>query len=160
MSKISILTGQTSSHARHDVQAQSSSAVILSKTFEVFTCKSIGVDTVAGTGGEPDSDITCPTLRIISLGSSGLPVKLAGQTEVHLPQTVQASRSTSCFHEKFSITSTPTVSISSASRRFPISFIAPLGLSLGLRNMLTGEVMICLSFDCGREIRKTKKEIT
>jgi len=107
-----MFTGQTSSQARHDVQAQSSSDVILSNTFEVLTCKSIGVVTVAGTAGEPDSDITCPTLRIISLGSKGFPVKFAGQTEVHLPQTVQASRSTSCFHEKFSITSTPTVSIS------------------------------------------------
>ena len=84
---------------------------------------------------------------MISRGSSGFPVKLAGQTDVHLPHTVHASKSTSCFHEKFSITSAPTVSMSYASNRFPISFITPFGRSLVLRNIFTGEVMICLSFD-------------
>ena len=49
MSKISIFTGQISSQARHEVHAHNSSGVILSNTFAVLTCKSTGVDTVAGT---------------------------------------------------------------------------------------------------------------
>ena len=141
----------------HDVHAQSSSGVILSKTLADFTLRSTGVDTVVGTEGFPLSDITCPTFNIISLGSNGFPVRLAGQTDVHRPQIVHASRSRSCFQVKFSISSAPTVSISSASIRFPISFIAPLGLSFGLKNIFVGEVIMCLNFDCGRTIRKTKK---
>ena len=157
LSRISIFTGQISSQALQDVHAQSSSGVIRSNTLDDFTFKSIGVDTVAGTAGSPLSDITCPTFNIISRGSRGLPVRFAGQTDVHLPQTVQASKSSSCFHVKFSINSAPTVSISSASIRFPMSLIAPFGLSFGLKNIFDGEVTICLNFDCGKTSKNTKK---
>ena len=58
LSKISIFTGQISSQALHEVQAHNSSGVTLSNTLEVFTLRSIGVVTVAGTGGSPVSDIT------------------------------------------------------------------------------------------------------
>ena len=58
LSNISIFTGQISSHALHDVQAQSSSGVTLSNTLDVLTFKSIGVVTVEGTAGFPVSDIT------------------------------------------------------------------------------------------------------
>ena len=157
MSKISIFTGQISSHALQEVQAQSSSGVIRSNTLDDFTFKSIGVDTVVGTAGFPVSDITCPTFKIISRGSNGFPVRLAGQTEVQRPHTVHASRSKSCFHVKFSINSAPTVSISSASIRFPISLIAPFGLSFGLKYIFTGDVIMCLNFDCGSTSKNTKK---
>ena len=160
LSKISIFTGQISSQALHEVQAHNSSGVTLSNTLEVFTLRSIGVVTVAGTGGSPVSDITWPTLRIISLGSNGLPVKFAGHTEVHLPHTVQASKSTSCFQVKFSISSTPTLSISSNSIRLPMSFMAPFGRSFGLKYIFTGEVTMWRSLDWGRTIKNIKKEIT
>ena len=142
LSRISILTGHISSQALQEVQAHNSSEVILSKTFDEFTFKGPGVVIVAGTGGSPDSDITCPTFKIISLGSSDFPVWFAGHTEVHLPQTVQASKSISCFQVKWSINSVPTLSISSASSKFPISLIAPLCLSLGDMNILIGDVMM------------------
>ena len=51
LSKISIFTGQISSHALQEVQAQSSSEVILSKTLSEFTRNGPGVETVAGTAG-------------------------------------------------------------------------------------------------------------
>ena len=129
-------------------------------TFDELTFKGPGVVIVAGTGGSPYSDITCPTFKIISLGSSDFPVWFAGHTEVHLPQTVQASKSISCFQVKWSIISVPTLSMSSASNKFPISLIAPLCLSLGDMNILIGEVKICLNLDKGIAIRKTKKETT
>ena len=160
LSKISIFTGQISSQALQEVQAQSSSEVILSKTLSEFTRKGPGVETVAGTAGWPDSDITCPTFNIISLGSKDLPVWFAGHTDVHLPQTVHASRSINCFQVKWSIISVPTLSISSASKRLPINFIAPLGLSFGDINIFIGDVNMCLSLDNGIAIRNTKKETT
>ena len=58
------------------------------------------------------------------------------------------------------MTSVPTLSISSASRRLPINFIAPLGLSLGDMNIFIGEVKMCLSFDNGIAIKNTKNETT
>ena len=125
-----------------------------------LTLKGPGVETVAGTAGCPDSDITCPTFKIISLGSKDLPVWFAGQTEVQRPQTVQASKSINCFQVKWSTISAPTVSMSSASSKLPINFIAPFGLSFGDINMLIGEVNMCLNFDSGIAIRKTKKDKT
>ena len=56
--------------------------------------------------------------------------------------------------------SVPTLSISSASKRLPINFIAPLGLSLGDINIFIGDVNMCLSLDNGIAIRNTKKETT
>ena len=53
LSKISIFTGQISSHALHDVHAQSSSEVIRSKTLSEFTFNTFGVVTVVVTEGSP-----------------------------------------------------------------------------------------------------------
>ena len=74
LSKISIFTGQISSQALQDVQAHSSSEVIRSNTLSEFTFNTFGVEIVVVTAGSPDSDITCPTFNIISLGSRDFPV--------------------------------------------------------------------------------------
>ena len=58
LSRISIFTGHISSQALQDVHAQSSSEVILSNTLSELTLRGPGVETVAGTAGCPDSDIT------------------------------------------------------------------------------------------------------
>src|SRR5437763_11880997 len=91
LSRISMLTGQISSHALQLVQAQISSGVIRSNTELAVTVSSGSWPTIGETG-EPgcDSDITCPTFSTISRGSSGLPVACAGHTLVHRPHTVQA----------------------------------------------------------------------
>src|SRR5215210_2319058 len=92
LSRISMFTGQISSHALHDVHAQISSALTRSKTELADTVHSASWPTTGETG-PPGwvAAITCPTLRTISRGSRGLPVAWAGQTLVHRPQTVHAS---------------------------------------------------------------------
>src|SRR3954469_20862468 len=97
LSRISMLTGQISSQALHEVHAQISSGVIRSNSDDDSMVTS-GSRAIGGdTAGEPDAAITSPVLRTISRGSSGLPVAWAGQTLVHLPHMVQASVSSSCF---------------------------------------------------------------
>src|SRR5438876_8424646 len=92
LSRISMLTGQISSHALHDVQAQISSGEIRSNTLSADTVSSGSCPTTGDTGVRGWlSAITWPTFSTISLGSRGLPVAFAGQTLVHRPQTVHAS---------------------------------------------------------------------
>src|SRR6476469_7359039 len=89
LSRISMLTGQISSQALHDVHAQISSAEIRSNTESAAIVISESCP-MTGDTGPPGcvAAITLPTLVTISRGSSGLPVACAGQTEVHRPQIV------------------------------------------------------------------------
>src|SRR6476620_12774286 len=139
LSRISMLTGQISSQALQEVQAQISSGVIRSNSefdeIVISESRSIGGDTF----GEPDAAMTSPVLSTISRGSSGLPVAWAGQTLVHRPHIVQASVSRSCFQVKSSTVDAPKLS-SSVSMRFGMGFIAPLGRSRSRRYMLSGDV--------------------
>ena len=96
---------------------------------------------------------TSPTFITISRGSSGFPVVLAGHTLVQRPHTVQASVSKICFQVRSDTTEALIDSMSVASIRFGSSFIAPLGRSRGARNMLAGEVSMCLSLVVGRITR-------
>src|SRR4051812_27240780 len=98
-----MLTGQISSQALQVVQAQTSSAVIRSRTAPADTVISESRVTGGGTLGLAVAAMTSPILRTISRGSSGLPVLLAGHTDVQRPQIVQASVSMSCFQVKSSI---------------------------------------------------------
>src|SRR5581483_10774719 len=92
LSRISMLTGQISSHALHDVHAQISSAEMRSNTESAVTVSSASWPTTGDTGPSGAvAAITWPTLRTISRGSRGLPVACAGQTDVHRPHTVHAS---------------------------------------------------------------------
>ena len=84
-------TGQTCSQARQVVQAHSSAAVIRSNTESEVTLIPASTPTGGDTTGEPLRAMTSPSLSTISRGSRGLPVWLAGHTEVQRPQMVQAS---------------------------------------------------------------------
>src|SRR5262245_55531806 len=98
LSRISMLTGQISSHALQDVHDQISSGVIRSKTESAVTVISRSTPIGGVTTGSPVAAITSPDFNTISRGSSGLPVAWAGHTDVHRPHIVQASRSSNCFH--------------------------------------------------------------
>src|SRR5881397_2716879 len=87
LSRISMLTGQISSHALHDVHAHSSSLVLRSNTELALMLTSRGAPTVGETTGSPVAAMTSPTFRTISRGSRGLPVARAGHTDVQRPQT-------------------------------------------------------------------------
>src|SRR5206468_2378398 len=140
LSRISMLTGQISSHALQDVHAQISSGVIRSNTFAADTVSSGSCPTTADTGVRGWlSAMTWPTFNTISLGSSGLPVALAGHTLVHRPHTVQASVSSSCFQVKSSTTEAPKLS-SDVSIKLGRGRMAPFGLSLSPRYMFSGDV--------------------
>src|SRR4051812_20124252 len=154
-----MLTGQISSHALHDVHAQSSSDVTRSNSEFADTVISASVPTGGETGGVPVAVMTSPTLSTISRGSSGLPVACAGHTDVQRPQIVHASVSNNCFHVKSSTTDAPNVS-SSVSIRFGIGFIAPLGRSLSRRYMFMGEVNMWRSFVVGRITRNAMNATT
>src|SRR3954471_19648707 len=156
LSRISMSTGQISSHALHDVHAQSSSAVTRSKSESAPTVMSRSTPTGGDTSGSPDGAMTSPTFSTISRGSSGLPVACAGHTEVHRPQIVHASVSNSCFQVKSSTVDAPKVS-RSVSIRFGMGFIAPLGRSLSFRYMFIGDVIMCLSLVVGRMIKNATK---
>src|SRR3977135_704856 len=153
LSRISMLTGQISSHALHVVQAQSSSEVMRSNTESAVMVMPRAVLTGGETTGSPVAAMTSPTFSTISRGSSGLPVACAGHTEVQRPQTVHASVSNSCFQVKSSTVAAPNVS-SSVSMRLGMGFIAPLGRSLSLRYMFIGDVIMCRNLVVGRMIRK------
>src|ERR671912_520021 len=126
LSRISMFTGQISSQALHDVQAQISSGVIRSNSESADTVISGSTPMGGDTGGVPVEAITSPVLSTISRGSSGLPVAWAGQTLVQRPHIVQASVSRSCFQVKSATVDAPKLS-SSVSIRFGSGFIAPLG---------------------------------
>ena len=139
-----MLTGQFSSQALHEVQAQISSLVMRSNSefaSTVISAVAISLSTPIGgvTTGVPERAMTSPVLSTISRGSSDLPVACAGQTAVHRPHIVQASVSISCFQVKSSMVAAPNDS-SSVSIRFGIGFMAPLGRSRSLRYMFAGEV--------------------
>src|ERR1700694_1429988 len=157
LSRISMFTGQISSHALHEVHAQISSGVIRSHTELAVTVSSVSLPTT-GEIGPPGwvAAMTWPTLRTISRGSSGLPVAWAGHTLVHRPQTVHASVSRSCFQVKSSMALAPKLS-RVVSVRFGSGFMAPLGRSLSRRYMLIGDVNMWRSLVVGRMIRKVAK---
>src|SRR5579863_3615164 len=159
LSRISMLTGQISSHALHEVHAQISSGVMRENTLSALTVSSGTWPTMGGTGGDPDSLITWPTLSTISRGSSGLPVACAGQTLVHRPHTVQASVSSSCFHVKSLTTLAPKLSMD-VSARLGSGFIAPLGRSRSERYMLIGDMNMWRSLVIGKIITNTKNAPT
>ena len=150
-------TGQISSHALHDVHAQSSSAVTRSKSESAPTVMSRSTPTGGDTCGSPDAAMTSPTFSTISRGSSGLPVACAGHTDVHRPQIVHASVSNSCFQVKSSTVEAPNVS-SSVSIRFGSGLIAPLGRSRSPRYMFMGDVIMWRSFVVGRITRKATND--
>src|SRR6478752_1354529 len=159
LSRISMFTGQISSHALHDVQDHSSSAVMRSKRLSAVTVISRSIPTGGDTGGVPVSAMTSPVLLTISRGSSGLPVACAGHTDVQRPQMVHASVSKSCFQVKSSTVDAPNVS-SSVSIRFGISRIAPLGRGRSFRYMFIGLVIMCRSIVVGRITRNARNAIT
>src|SRR4051812_44135709 len=105
LSRMSMLTGQMSSHALHDVHAQIFSDEMRLNTEPVDMVISASWPTTGET--EPDGCVaamTWPIFSTISRGSSGLPVACAGHTDVQRPHTVQASVSSNCFYVKSSIT--------------------------------------------------------
>src|SRR5262249_27719679 len=159
LSRISMFTGQISSHALQLVQAKSSSVVMRSNTLSAVTVMSETTPTGGDTTGEPVAAITSPTFSTISRGSSGLPVACAGHTEVHRPHTVHASVSSSCFQVKSSIFTAPNDS-RSVSMRFGIGFIAPLGRSRSFMYMFMGDVNMWRSFVTGRIAKNAKSDTT
>src|SRR5437588_5268584 len=154
LSRISMFTGQISSHALHDVHAQISSDVMRSNTESALMLISGSSPTTGDTRppSGPVADITLPTLSTISRGSRGLPVAWAGHTLVHRPQTVHASVSSSCFHVKSSTALAPNVS-SSVSMRLGSGFIAPLGRVRSRRYMFVGDVNMWRSLVVGSSSR-------
>src|SRR6476620_6014781 len=159
LSRISMLTGQISSHALQLVQAQISSELMRSNTLSSAMSMSPATPTGGETGGEPVAAITSPTFNTISRGSSGLPVACAGHTDVQRPHTVHASVSKSCFQVKSSIFTAPNDS-RSVSMRFGIGFIAPLGRSRSFRYMFMGDVNMWRSFVTGRIARNARNATT
>src|SRR5688572_23203988 len=142
LSRISMLTGQISSHALHDVHAHNSSGVTRSNTELALTTISGSTPMGGETGGVPVAAMTSPTFSTISRGSSGFPVAWAGHTDVHRPHIVHASVSSNCFQVKSDTVDAPNVS-SSVSMRLGSGFIAPLGRSRARRYMFSGEVNMC-----------------
>src|SRR2546425_1710380 len=139
LSRISMFTGQISSHALHDVHAQISSGVMRSNNESADTEISGSTPIGGDTGGVPVSAMTSPVFSTISRGSSGLPVACAGHTDVHRPHIVHASVSSNCFQVKSSMVDTPNDS-SSVSMRLGIAFIAPFGRSRCRLYMFNGDV--------------------
>ncbi len=154
-----MLTGQISSQALHDVQAQSSSGVMRSIRLSDFTVISTSTPIGGETTGEPEAAMTSPVFSTISRGSSGLPVAWAGQTEVQRPHMVQASVSSSCF-QVISLTVEAPKDSSSVSIRLGSGFMAPLGRSRSRRYMFSGEVNMWRSIVTGRITRKAMKQTT
>ena len=140
LSRISMFTGQISSHARHVVHAHTSSAVMRSNNELAPILISESIDNGGVT--EPCAAVaamTSPVFKTISRGSSDLPVACAGHTLVQRPHMVHESVSSSCFHVKSSTTEAPKVS-REVSVRFGIARIAPFGRSRSLRYMFSGDM--------------------
>ena len=74
LSRISMLTGQISSQALHEVHDQISSVVMRSNIELDDTVISAGTPSGGLTCGLPERAMTSPVLRTISRGSRGLPV--------------------------------------------------------------------------------------
>ena len=129
-----------------------------SNTESEVTVISASTPTGGDTAGEPERAITSPSLSTISRGSSGLPVWLAGHTEVQRPQMVQASVSYNCFQVNSPTLEAPTVSMSVASSRLGISRMAPLGRVRADSAMLTGEVSRWRSLVTGSTMAKAAKD--
>ena len=151
-----MLTGQISSHARHEVHAHSSSDDTRSNIQFDGTVISSSTEIGGDTSGVPVRAMTSPTFSTISRGSSGLPVAFAGHTLVQRPHIVHESVSRSCFQVKSSTVDAPNVS-SSVSKRFGMGFIAPFGRSLSFKYMLSGDVKMWRSIVIGKRIRKPTK---
>src|SRR5436305_2067099 len=85
LSRISMLTGQISSHALHDVHAQISSGSMRSNTESALILMSRSSPTTGDTRSPsgPVAAITLPTFSTISRGSRGFPVAWAGQKQEH-----------------------------------------------------------------------------
>ncbi|CAB4662807.1 unannotated protein [freshwater metagenome] len=143
LSRISMLTGQISSHALQVVHDHTSSALMRSKSelapILISESTDNGGDTVPPGACAAVAAMTSPVFNTISRGSSGLPVACAGHTLVQRPHMVHASVSSNCFHVKSSTTAAPKVS-RDVSVRFGIARIAPFGRSRSLRYMLSGDV--------------------
>ena len=159
LSKISMLTGQTSSHARHDVQAHNSSLVTRSNIQFAGTVTSASVPRGGDTFGLPVAAMTSPVLSTLSRGSSGLPVAWAGRALVHRPHIVQESVSSNCFQVNSSMVETPKLS-NSVSMRLGRGFMAPFGRSRSRRYMFSGEVNMCRIMVMGSRARKARKAPT
>src|SRR4051812_28319720 len=159
LSRISMLTGQISSHALQLVHAHNSSDEMRSNTLSDATAISLSTPTGGDTVGSPVAAMTSPTFNTISRGSSGLPVACAGQTDVQRPQIVHASVSNNCFQVKSSIFTAPKLS-RSVSMRFGMGFIAPLGRSRSFMYMFMGEVNMWRSFVVGRIARNARNATT
>src|SRR5690606_36747676 len=91
LSRISMLTGQISSHALDEVQDHTSSGVIRSNSESALIVIYGSTPSGGHTFGVPVAAMTSPVFSTISRGSSGSPVAWAGQTLVQRPHTVQAS---------------------------------------------------------------------
>src|SRR3546814_18598624 len=102
LSRISMFTGQISSHALQDVQAHTSSEVMRSNRLLADTVISGPTPMGGETTGVPVRAMTSPDLSTISRGWSDLPVAWAGHTKVQRPPIVQASVSRSCLHVTYS----------------------------------------------------------
>src|SRR3954453_6538977 len=139
LSRISMFTGQISSHALHDVHAHTSSAVMRSNNESAVIVISASVPIGGDTAGVPVAAMTSPVFSTISRGSSDLPVACAGQTDGHRPHIVHASVSSNCFQVKSATVDAPNDS-SSVSMRLGIAFIAPLGRSRSRLYMFNGDV--------------------
>src|SRR5262245_2940991 len=159
LSRISMFTGQISSHALHDVHAQISSGVIRSNNESAATVISGTTPSGGDTRGVPVAAMTSPLFNTISRGSSGFPVACAGHTDVQRPHIVHASVSSNCFHVNSSTVDAPNVS-SSVSIRFGMAFIAPLGRSRSRRYMLSGDVNMCRIIVTGSITRNVKNRST
>src|SRR2546429_2700687 len=85
LSRISMSTGQISSHALHDVHAQSSSAVTRSKSESAPTVMSRSTPTGGGTLGAPGARIDPPALCPLFPGSGGLSGAIARATQLGPP---------------------------------------------------------------------------
>src|SRR3546814_11426863 len=81
LSRISMFTGQISSHALQDVQAHTSSEVMRSNRLLADTVISGSTPMGGETTGVPVRAMTSPDFSTISRGSSDLPVAWAGNTE-------------------------------------------------------------------------------
>src|SRR2546427_13303683 len=92
LSRISMSTGQTSSHALHDVHAHSSSAVTRSKTesavMVISGASPTTGDTVTPSG--PVAAMTAPTFSTISRGARGLAGAVGRGKLLARPQIVDA----------------------------------------------------------------------
>ena len=161
LSRISMLTGQISSHALQLVHAQSSSDVMRSNTLSApIVMSRVDADRRRHRRRSPVAAITSPTFSTISRGSSGLPVACAGHTDVQRPQIVHASVSNSCFQVKSSIVDGAErleLGLHEVRHRLHRALRAGRGRC---RYMFIGDVNMCRSFVVGRITRNARNATT